>query len=265
MAFTDHSDIYAEVHEDGFNFLLRHFRRQRPSLFNYATPDIIEQPRMICIPITTHPAVDVYDDPVISELPYLPVPGYFGAEGISWSVQLTDLDIDFHPENTTPLPEELSPLGAQQLSLRSRYCIGLACPEQDELENFIPAPGQEPDFGAVLQINSPTQPFPYAHIACFCLSLYVTARMVRLEEHIELQLIAVELRDIEPDQLEQGLECYTQTMLRVAIFPQLRLLMEDLIFSLTSFITLAPAAISATVPFNPAIADDRISIFYDIQ
>jgi hypothetical protein len=37
MAFTDRSEIYGAVHEEGINFLLRHVMRQRPSLFTYAT------------------------------------------------------------------------------------------------------------------------------------------------------------------------------------------------------------------------------------
>ena len=37
MAFTDHSDLFAAVHEHGINTTIGHLMRQRPSLFNYAT------------------------------------------------------------------------------------------------------------------------------------------------------------------------------------------------------------------------------------
>ena len=37
MAFTDESDVFGSVHEDGINLVVRHLMRQRPSLFNYAT------------------------------------------------------------------------------------------------------------------------------------------------------------------------------------------------------------------------------------
>ena len=37
MAFTDHSDLFAAVHEHGINTTIGQLMRQRPSLFNYAT------------------------------------------------------------------------------------------------------------------------------------------------------------------------------------------------------------------------------------
>ena len=40
MAFTDNCDLYAAVHEDGVNLVIRHIMRQRPSLFNYGTSDV---------------------------------------------------------------------------------------------------------------------------------------------------------------------------------------------------------------------------------
>lgn len=37
MAFTNHSGLFAAVHENGINATIGHLMRQRPSLFNYAT------------------------------------------------------------------------------------------------------------------------------------------------------------------------------------------------------------------------------------
>jgi len=37
MAFTDRSDLFAAVHENGINATIRQLMLQRPSLFNYAT------------------------------------------------------------------------------------------------------------------------------------------------------------------------------------------------------------------------------------
>src|ERR1051325_4552165 len=37
MAFTNHSDLFAAVHEHAINTTIAHLMRQRPSLFNYAT------------------------------------------------------------------------------------------------------------------------------------------------------------------------------------------------------------------------------------
>jgi len=37
MAFTDHSDMFAAVHESGINATISQLMLQRPSMFNYAT------------------------------------------------------------------------------------------------------------------------------------------------------------------------------------------------------------------------------------
>jgi len=37
MAFTNHSGLFAAVHENGINATIGHLMWQRPSLFNYAT------------------------------------------------------------------------------------------------------------------------------------------------------------------------------------------------------------------------------------
>ena len=48
MALTDDCDLFASLHEDGLNKVVRHVMRQRPSLFNYATPDIIANRELWC-------------------------------------------------------------------------------------------------------------------------------------------------------------------------------------------------------------------------
>ncbi len=37
MAFTDRSDLFAAVHENGINATIGQLMLQRPSMFNYAT------------------------------------------------------------------------------------------------------------------------------------------------------------------------------------------------------------------------------------
>jgi hypothetical protein len=37
MAFTDNSDLYGAINEEGINLIAQHIMRQRPSLFNYGT------------------------------------------------------------------------------------------------------------------------------------------------------------------------------------------------------------------------------------
>ena len=66
MAFTDSCDIFASFHEEGFNRILGHVRRQRPSLFNYATADVANNPRLLCKEIGVHPIVALRNNPQVT-------------------------------------------------------------------------------------------------------------------------------------------------------------------------------------------------------
>ena len=56
MAFTDHSDLFAAVHENGINATIGQLMLQRPSMFNYATILFTQALRpQLCVPINTPP------------------------------------------------------------------------------------------------------------------------------------------------------------------------------------------------------------------
>jgi hypothetical protein len=56
MAFTDHSDLFAAVHENGINATIGQLMLQRPSLFNYATSIFAQAlSSQLCVPITVPP------------------------------------------------------------------------------------------------------------------------------------------------------------------------------------------------------------------
>ncbi len=266
MALTDFSSIYVDVHETGFNNILRHFQLQRPSLFNYGTADMLENPQLFCVPIFAHPAVTEFSNPVATGIPYVPIPGYLGPYGLSACMQVTRARLDFHPENSvSPLPEELQPLAAQETSLFATISIGLGCPGDSILDQFVPSPGNEPDLGKLFDsIPSPTQAFPYQTMLCFRVDIYAKVRIVRNPPVMEMRLINLEIVDIEPGAMEQAIECYATTLLKLALIPQVRIVMDDLIFDLNEFISLAPAPISADIPFNPAVENDRTAIFYNL-
>lgn len=266
MALTDFSSVYVDIHETGFNNILRHFQLQRPSLFNYGTADMLKNPRLFCVPISFHPAVAQYSNPVATGIPYVPIPGYFGPHGLSACMQIVSAGLDFHPENSiSPLPEELQPLAAQETSLTATLSIGLGCPGGSILEQFVPAPGNEPDLGKLFDdIPSPTQPFPSQKMICFRLEVYAKVRIVRNPPVMEMRLLNLEIVDISPNGMEKAIECYAITLVKLALIPQVRIMMEDLVFELNDFISLAPAPISADIPFNPSVANDRVAIFYNL-
>jgi hypothetical protein len=56
MAFTDRSDLFAAVHENGVNATISQLMLQRPSMFNYATILFTQAlSSQLCVPINPRP------------------------------------------------------------------------------------------------------------------------------------------------------------------------------------------------------------------
>jgi hypothetical protein len=107
MGFTDNCDIFASFHEDGLNRIIDHVKRQRPSLFNYATTNVAENRELLCKAIEPHPIVSIRNNPLVTIVDPLPVPGT--NYGVNFAVQLVKLRIDFQPGDEFNLPPELNP------------------------------------------------------------------------------------------------------------------------------------------------------------
>ena len=136
MAFTDNCDLYGAVHEDGINRFVTHLRRQRPSLFNYATADVAENRKLWCS--RPDPAQDVitFGNPLFTIMPPLPLLGTDAPPvGVGFCAQLTRAEIDLHPGKMFELPEPLAPpLGEQHLAIKLVICGGIECPSGDAVE-----------------------------------------------------------------------------------------------------------------------------------
>src|ERR1051326_4594481 len=138
MAFTDHCDLYAAVHEAGINRIALHIARQRPSLLNYATVDIANQQKLACAPIKHTVDVDHYHNPLFHIQDPLPL---FGTDSppvaLSYCVQVVTADLDFHPSNVIPLPAELNPpLPGQKMAFHLKICGGIDCPSIEFIDSL---------------------------------------------------------------------------------------------------------------------------------
>ena len=275
MAFTDSCDVFASFHEDGFNRIIEHVRRQRPSLFNYATADVARNERLLCREMAVHPVVDLRHNPHVTIADPLPIPGTH--YGVNFAVQLTDLQIDFHPGKSVALPPELNPpRKAQRLAIKLGVCGGIGCPDKEQLDRLIPPPkvpgrnteGKDPR-------EQPVTALPTRKLHCFCLEAYVTGG-VRIanyggKSYLEPFLDGFEIVDIQPEGLENSLECYIGLLLRLVVLPGLRVLLERAPLNLTqgatdlfpqpTNVTLSATPASAAVPNNPAIEDDQLKVF----
>jgi hypothetical protein len=277
MAFTDNSDLFASFHEDGFNRLLFHVMQQRPSLFNYATATILQNPQFLCEVIESHPVVIKRGNPTITLEQPLPIVG--SNFGLDFAAQIREVKIDFHPEDEFPLPSELAPLQPQQLGIKLRFCVGLGCPPDEIVDRYIPPPpdpNSRPDpftgiAGAAPAADEPLRPLPFRRLLCFCLDVYATGG-VAIKSYwgkpwLEPFLTGVEIVDVSPQNLEQSLECYIKLLLKLVILPKLRILLEFLPFNILQLatVTLKPTPESAQVPNNPAIEEDQLKAFINVE
>ena len=293
MAFTDSCDIFGSVHEDGINLVVRHVMRQRPSLFNYATIFFKENNKLLCVPIEVDQKVIDAGNPLFDEQDPIPVLATPVPIGLNWCLQLTDAQIDFHPGNVFGLPPELGEIPPQRVALRLKACFGLGCPPKDIIDQILPgievlatAEDKESRAGASsFGIALPPKPevivLPTREITCFCLELFGVAHFEwgtignDPQQWLKPRLDGLEIVDLQPTPMENIIECYATTVLRLGILPGLSVKMEKLIFDITAAleendievgqqITLEPTPISAAVPNNPAIEDNQLKVFINL-
>jgi hypothetical protein len=285
MAFTDHCDLFASLHEEGINRIVRHVQRQRPSLFNYGTDFFADDPRRLCEKVEVTQDVINRHNPIVSREPLIPVPGTNGLFGVHWCLQVSKLEIDFHPGNVFTLPPELAPpLGAQRFALHAKVCAAIACPNQklvDRYANLVAAQqdaaektGLRP-FGIARDVAAndarqpgkdppPMVPLEPEGVDCFCLDVFAVGRVaITSSNKLALFLDGLEIVDIKPDGLESSLECLIVTTLRLGLLPKLRPSLDNIVFKLGSYATigLSPTPVSAQVPNNPDVANDAVGIF----
>ncbi len=276
MALTDHCHVFGAVHEEGINLFVKHIMEQRPSLFNYGTEFFLSDYRRLCCKVNPHPEVLRRNNPVITVEDPIAIPGTNNMFGLNFCVQLSSLQIDLHPGGVFALPPELpSPLAPQTLALRAKFCAGIGCPSERTLS-------QVEAILERLQLreidNKPrdkeTPPIrtiavPHEKVHCFSVELFAVAHLTREMtsngEAIAVKLDGLEIVDINPKGLENSLECFMTTTLRLAVLPKARITLETLTFELGKLFTVGPTPISAVVPNNPAVEDNQIKVFLTIS
>jgi hypothetical protein len=276
VTFTTSSDLYGAAHEDGFNLILRHVMRQRPSWFNYGTAAVAADPKKWCRPIVPAPAVVQRANPLMAvqdplELPLLGTPFSIG---LDFCAQITGLQIDFHPGGAFNLPAELAPpLGAQRFALFGEFCMAIGCPSDRLLDHLPPLPEpRRPMTSGEQRERQPLPPIrlPGEDFECFCLRLYVVGHMELAgpsgSEKLQGFVDGLEIVDIRPEGLESAVECYLRILCRLVLLPRLSIEVSKFVFDLFDLVavTLTPTPISAAVPNNPAVEDDQVKVFIDV-
>jgi hypothetical protein len=255
MPFTDRSDLYIALNEAGINRAIRHVVRQRPSLFNYATARVIGQRSLWCRPIDVHPVVVARGNPLFTEIPAVPVLATSNAYALDAIAQLGQAAVDFFPINTLQPPAELGALPANSFAVMAELSAGLGCPRD------LPSPGPSPAPAA-----PPVVLLPQA-MTCFSLKVFGFGAAAFVgppgNEHVQGQLVGFDTVEIEPQGLEDAIDCYVSLMIKLGILPQISVPTIRFATDLMGLVHVAiePSVASAALPHNPAIEDDQIKVF----
>ena len=79
----------------------------------------------------------------------------------------------------------------------------------------------------------------------------------------------IEISDIQPADLESGLECVIDATLRLGFLPKLRILLEKMALDLSEDVSISvqpkPVPVSPQVPNNPALEQNEVRAFIDIE
>jgi hypothetical protein len=275
MSLTSSSDIYSAVHEEGINLIIRHIMLQRPSLFNYGTSLIVNNPRLLCEPIEVAPGITT----LITEMDPLPVVGTYGV-GLNYCFQITDMETDFHPGSVFTLPPELNPpLSSQEFAFLVRICVGMGCPPRGYLKEVDLPPEYLVPFERLPQTGEererprdlPPIVLPTRELECFCIELFITGTSDIVgpvgSQEIRIALEEPEIVDIKPMGMENSMECYMNTVIQLVVIPRVNKAITKILFETIDLGDLGSINISAStsVPNNPAIEDHQMKVFIDID
>ena len=80
-------------------------------------------------------------------------------------------------------------------------------------------------------------------------------------QYISLKLDGFEIVDIEPEKLENSLECYVKSLIQLVVLPKLSFPIKNIIFNILDAVTLFAIPTSIDVPNNPSIDNDQLKVF----
>ena len=122
---------------------------------------------------------------------------------------------------------------------------------------------------------------PTRALICVCLELFAVAHFEwgplgpEQKQYLKPRLDGIEIVDLQPTPMEDAIECFLKTTLRLGILPRLVVPIEAMILDITKVlddndvtveeqISLRPTPISAQLPFNPAVEQDQLKAFINL-
>jgi hypothetical protein len=279
MALTDFCDVFFSLSEDAINKFALHIARQRPSLFNYGTSYFFYKPHRMCREIPLAPKLP--NPPRVTQQGLLSVPGT--PFGLEYCAQLSELRIDFHPDNAINFPHEIGGLNAQQLGFSLKFCIGLGAQTDaylSQLGDKVASSSTPSRFAASSSDLSPLddKPIPLIPVPvdedmifCVCLEVFFVAHFEvvpdGMGQRLAARLESLEIVDIAPPGLERIVEHVVKATLILGFLPHFRIALEQYVFSIGEFGNLYVGLVpqSADVPHNPDVSRDHFSLFATVS
>jgi hypothetical protein len=122
---------------------------------------------------------------------------------------------------------------------------------------------------------------PTKKLICVCLELFAVAHFEwgpigqDEKQYLKPRLDGIEIVDLQPVPMENAIECFLKTTLRLGILPRLVVPIEAMILDITKVlgdndvtieeqVSLRPTPTSAQLPFNPAIEGDQLKAFINL-
>jgi hypothetical protein len=223
MSLTETEEVHAGLNESGANDLLTAIFKARPRLLNYRSSALIPGPPAAPSAWST-----------MAPIAFPGVPG-----GIDWGVQFDIPVIDFHPDSSGGLPPPLV-LGAGRFSIQTTVTLTLLCATRRGHHDPDNPKAATTPLRAKLGL---------AGIGHTTVVYFGTPG----EGEITLDVDAVEIVDIAPDDLETLLECLIRMLLDAAI-GAVRL----------PFRAVTAGAFAFALVRGPEVEDDQLKLYGNV-
>lgn len=267
------ADLFASISDNAVNRIIHFAHVHAPYLFNYVAPSItfvtdkdsnvthIDDLWLVCSPVPDPPEkVPKYWRMPPFILPGIPI-------GLPYSIQVIDLNLDFHPSDAIALPPELlPPLEPQHFALEAMLQFGLACVPHDVVT--ISKWNRNPRARGGLEV------LPVTDLVCFVISISATGHFIVTSteppgdpaslDKIYLEMDRIEIIDIGPKGLENVVECYLMAVLRSYVLPQIVLGFQHLTVNAIGLTNVTPR-LTPGLTHNPAIEQNELRIWLDVK
>lgn len=223
-------DVFVSIDEDAINRLAAEILLENPSLFNYGTQRVANDPSLLCNPVPAPPE----GGPILTVVNPIPVPGT--TVNLDFCFQIANVQVDFYPSGLFILPASVGALQPNQIAIHAQVFAGFSL--------------------------DPSPPF-----RCFSLDLYLTIAPVFASgsagQVLTATLVNLDFVNIQPTNLDRVLDGVLTIVVNDALLPKMEFALSALAFNIGTLarVVLVPAPITP----NPAVNNDELQISFNAQ